>query len=316
MHELFTIAMKRKPDAIAILGDLTEEKDRHTARLVNRIVGEIAALSHVCPLLIMMGNHDWKNEGHPFFAFVSQLPNIAWVDKVSDASQLPKDFRSIFAGCILLPHTHNYERDWKAVKLPFNQYRFVFAHQTFDGSMTPHGRALEGIPASVFPKNAKVISGDVHTPQVVGPVTYVGAPYTVDFGDEYDPRMLEIDGHQFASVSLKQYPQKRLLTVDDYERLTPAAKAAGIKKGDILKVRIEVEDMGRWPSTHTAISAWCEDRGLKLYRAEPILAHKAIRRQHRVRPDDGIDDKTLIKQFAKRHDLDEKTLKTGLELLK
>lgn len=320
VRDLPRIIKTRRVDAVAILGDLTEEKDRHSAQLVNAVVEELAAIAEVCPLLAMMGNHDYRNEGHPFFAFVQRIKDITWVDKVGDASSsLPTPItRGIFQGCLFLPHTRNHERDWAVVKLPFKDYRFIFAHNTFDGSKTPAGKSLEGIPVSVFGKiaNNKVIAGDVHTPQAVGPVTYVGAPYTVDFGDEFDPRMIEINGYTFSSISVKQWTQKRLLVLDDLNVWTKRMQDAKIKEGDIVKVRLHVKDMTDWASLHADILKLCNKLGVQLFRAEPIIEHKALRRQHRVRPEDVADDATIVKQYAKRHDIDAKTLAVGMELLK
>jgi hypothetical protein len=189
MHDLLGIIDRRKPDAVAILGDLTEEKDRHSAKLVNQIVGELGDIAAVMPLLMLMGNHDYRNEGHPFFAFTRHIPNVAWVDKVSTSIELPEEFRAIFDGCLFLPHTLDYERDWAGVD--FQDFRFIFAHNTFAGAIS-NGRALDGVPAGIFPDNARVLSGDIHTPQKIGPVTYIGAPYTIDFGDDYDPRLMMV----------------------------------------------------------------------------------------------------------------------------
>src|SRR5205814_1607714 len=89
--------------------------------------------------------------------------------------------------CLFLPHTNNYKRDWKG--LDFSKYQWIFAHNTFQGANIGP-RRLEGIPTSIFPRNAKVISGDIHVPQHFGPIEYVGAPYRIDFGDDYEPRVL------------------------------------------------------------------------------------------------------------------------------
>lgn len=316
MDGLLSIMEKRKPDAIAILGDLTEEKDRHSAKLVNKVVGELGAIADIVPLLILMGNHDYKNEGHPFFAFTQHIPNIAWVDRVSIAADLPRQFRSIFAGCLFLPHTLEYERDWadliSAKRL--RDFRFIFAHNTFEGSLS-NGRPLSGIPIGILDKKSKVISGDVHNPQQVGPVTYIGAPYTVDFGDDYDPRLIMIDGYNMQSISVKRWPQKRLLTIDDVAELEKIEDE--LNPGDILKVRCAVDDMGTWHSTHRAIQQWANDAGVILFRAEPIVEAKGVRRNVRVRAhDDAVTDTTLMKQFAKRHDVDDATFKVGMEFVK
>lgn len=322
MRDLLDIIKRRKPDGVAILGDLTEEKDRHSAQLVNKIVNELDDIAALAPLLVLMGNHDYRSEGHPFFAFLKHIPNIAWIDKVTKGADLPRQFRSIFAGCLLLPHTHDYEKDWAEMiqrpkskqgvpALGFADYRFVFAHNTFDGTEGDNGRLLEGIPPSILGR-AKVLCGDIHKPQKVGPVEYIGAPYTIDFGDTYEPRMISTAGHAYHSVSLKAWPQKRLVTVDDLGELFKVK----LNAGDIVKVRIGQDDIGNWGSIHRDIVAWANKLGVHLFRAEPIMYSKTpVRRNVRVRGE-AVTDESLLRTYAKRHDVEEKTLAVGLEMLK
>ena len=47
---------KNKVDATFLLGDLTQEKDRHSSALVNRIVEELLTLTP--PVYVLRGNHD------------------------------------------------------------------------------------------------------------------------------------------------------------------------------------------------------------------------------------------------------------------
>jgi hypothetical protein len=93
-------------------------------------------------------------------------------------------------------------------------------------------------------------------------------------------------------------------------------KVRGLNEGDIVKVRIGRDDMGNWGSIHRDIVKWTNKKGLVLFRAEPVLSRKIIRRQHRVRSHDQADDKTPLKQYAKRHDVDNRTLVAGLEFMK
>jgi DNA repair exonuclease SbcCD nuclease subunit len=322
MDALVGILERRKPDALVILGDLTEDKDRHSANLVNMIVRELSEMASVVPIAILMGNHDYLNEGHPFFAFVRHIPNIEWIGKISTGAMLkgPK-FRSIFDGCLFLPHTRNHERDWAdlinpgkasaetAFGLRFDQYRVVFAHNTFNGAEVGWGRKLEGIPLDIFPKKTRVVAGDIHRPQTLGPVTYVGPPYTVNFGDDYKPRMLSITG-DLVSVSVDAWPQKRLLEISDVKELPKA------KEGDIYKVRVQVGTLVDWANIHQMVRDWAAEQGVILYRCEPIMTHRVVNKRVRVDASEGPTDEKLVRQYAKRHTLEDKTLAVGLELLK
>lgn len=309
MEELTQIVQKRKPDAVAILGDLTEGKDRHSALLVNKVVHHLDALASICPVVVMMGNHDYHNEGHPFFEFIAKVRNIAWVGRVATHEQLPKKIAPAFEGCLFLPHTRTYQNDWGAVTM--RGRRWIFAHNTFTGADVGHG-SLDGIPLDVFPKGARVVAGDIHVPQTIGPVTYVGAPYTVDFGDSYSPRLLalEADGRQHA-IGVGSFPQKRLVAIDRPSDLLAATKR--FNPGDILKVRVGVEDMSTWSKTHATIVDWCATHDLDAQRVEPVIAKHVVRKRHKLTSSQS--DAELITQYAKRTGLTDHTLKVGLKLM-
>ena len=104
-----------------------------------------------------------------------------------------------------------------------------------------------------FSKGAKVYSGDIHTPQKAGPVTYVGAPYLVDFGDDYAPRVIVLDGNKEISVPVPG-PQKRLIIWGDNQ--------LDAKPGDILKIRVHFtpKDSGSWWNVRDDINAWASIR--------------------------------------------------------
>ncbi len=176
---------KHRVTKLLILGDLTEVKDNHGSRLVNRIVERMHELSRmVNPLIILRGNHDYKPGFPAFFSFLDRFSRILWIDGLTEHGDN-----------LLLPHTHDWQRDWAPYMVDgvFRPgFRRIYAHQTFDGARVSRMRTMRGIPTSIFSDSTRVISGDVHVPQD-DKVSYVGAPYTVDFGDDYEPRVLLID---------------------------------------------------------------------------------------------------------------------------
>ena len=76
-----------KPQATFLLGDLTHEKDRHSAALVNKTVEGILKLKP--PVFILKGNHDYIDPENPFFKFTWVSISIASVSMYSvDAERL------------------------------------------------------------------------------------------------------------------------------------------------------------------------------------------------------------------------------------
>lgn len=162
---------KHQADLLLILGDFTDEKTRHDAWLVNTIVSHLKALSKICSIVCLRGNHDYIQADNPFFQFLGDIPNITWINKPTPSESLG-NLKHFLGRSLFLPHTNNHERDWgKLINLPFDNYNWFFAHQTFAGAAVGP-RKFEGIDPKIFPQDADVISGDIHQPQSFENVTY------------------------------------------------------------------------------------------------------------------------------------------------
>src|SRR5438128_2437284 len=87
-----------KPDALMLLGDLTDEKDRHSSVLVNRLVDEIKRTAELTPVHILKGNHDYIDEANPFFDFLQDLKSVNYY-------RHPTRWDNLFtATVVFLPH--------------------------------------------------------------------------------------------------------------------------------------------------------------------------------------------------------------------
>lgn len=314
---------KHHIDVVIIVGDLTEEKDRHSARLVNRVVEHIAAIAELCHVIILRGNHDYVELDNPFYAFTRLLGapgRVRWVNGPEESATDAGDPLKLLGRCLFLPHTHDYQRDWGHLRL--RRYDWVFAHNTFVGADLGHGqKATRGPPVSLFGQDAFVISGDVHIPQALGVVTYVGAPYTVDFGDDYRGRILLIDIDKGLQPIFYDGPQKRLFEirkVSDLRRFAPTA-------GDILKVRMRLthEDYPNWQERQREVLAWGRDCGCVVHTVEVVLderrsttAEEPSGKKAKKQSSMSRSDEQLVKDYAKLRALDERTTNVGLNLLR
>jgi hypothetical protein len=295
---------KHKVSSLYMLGDITEAKDNHGAWLVNRIADGFYKLAHdLGTMIILAGNHDYVGSQHPFFCFLDMVENIIFIDKPQALGEY-----------LFLPHTSNYQRDWKLWKGNANSFDYVFAHNTFAGAMA-NGMQLPGIPLDYFPRDTLILAGDVHTPQqfkhLGRVVCYVGAPYTVDFGDDYQPRVLLLDAGM-KSVSVPG-PQKRVVLVDT--RGKPINKIE-LKPGDILKVRVPLvpEDYARWAEIRERVRDALGTEGFVIHAVEPAMGNRFADRR-KVKQCSTETDDQLLTRYAKHHGIDDKTLKVGLELL-
>lgn len=311
MQHLAELIEKHKAEWLLILGDLTEEKNYHPATLANDVVDLIFNLSCMCPVFILRGNHDYTDADCPYFFFVRHMERVKWINKPT-LSQISKDM-----SCLFLPHTANYKRDW--VNLPFAKggwqgVNWVFAHNTFEGASTEHGHKLHGIPPTVFPDDVEVISGDIHTPQKIDCVTYVGSPYTVDFGDAFEPRVLLLTESKMQSIPMLG-PQKRLVELD--ARGLQLWECDNLYKDDIVKVRykLQPEELEFWPGIKDQIKSKLINNDCIPFLIQPVL-NKTVVKKAQIASHHIKSDEQVVQDFGKRFKVPEPTLEAGLELMR
>jgi len=287
-------------DTLVILGDLTEEKDYHGAWLVNRIVDGIAACAREARVIIVCGNHDYVDAANPFYRFLVHVEGV-WF--INTPTRLSRDW--------YLPHTINWKRDWEG--LDMQGVRYAFAHNTFTGANVGFGRQLDGIPPDVL-GDVPIISGDIHVPQTFANITYVGAPYRVDFGDDYNPRMLLIPSKgQPQSIRIKGR-EKRLVEVDSVAGLDDVKAFAA---GDVVKLRIHVRaaDAANWASLRTKARDWALGHGLVVHSVEPVMEkHDKTKLRARAKARRQSDSE-LFDGYAADNGLTPATIKTGKRIM-
>lgn len=299
--ELPLMIRQHKPDWLLVLGDLTHQKDCHNAELVNDVVTYLEKLARLTQVIIMRGNHDCLNPDRPFFEFVKHIPRIKWISHPHGTNL------ETLGDCLFLPHTRNYKKDWEFVD--FNLWRkgegWIFAHNTFDGADAGSGRRLRGIPLDVFPKRARVISGDVHVPQILGQVTYAGAPYTVAFGDSYRGRVLHILGNG-EMLSLKTSgPQKVVIHIDG------PSFDIDLNHGDIVQARVTLKanDYARWNEIKAAVRKRIERQNAIAAEIKPIKANKAVKLN--LKRSSSQSDAELLNSYGQRRGVGEDYMKTA-----
>jgi hypothetical protein len=311
-----SLLRKHRAELLVVLGDCSDDKDHLSSWLVNQTVDHFTALANICPVIVLKGNHDYVVADNPFFEFLGKIEGITWVStpKIAAELEIPK------LSALFLPHTTNYQRDWKS--LNFDAHSLIFAHQTFAGAAVGP-RKLDGIPTDIFPNGVKVVSGDIHQPQSFGPITYVGAPYLEDFGDLFDPRVLLIDGTifkpQLTSIQ-SPGPQKRLVEIVWPNRKIERPWTDYIKTkaqaGDILKVRIEIEpaQTPQWQSIKDEVRRWADQQGYHVHLIQPKVNTAGTKSMAKRKVGSKSDDE-LLEVYATARAVSEATLTTGKKLM-
>ena len=316
MKALPGLAKKQGADLILILGDLCESKDEHPSELVNSVVDHFHALAQVAPLVVLKGNHDYLHPDHPYFGFLGRLKGVSWVGQptaLNSLQNVPEAIsRALGRGAILLPHSANPDRDWR--DLDFRKYDWAFTHQTFAGATSDSGFKLSGVSLSLFPKHMQIVSGDIHHPQQLGNLTYCGSPFRIDFGDDFEPRILLIDDKGKIKSLPVDGPQKFLIEVKTIGELQ---KQAHLQPGDILKVRLTIrpDQHADWPALVSQVKAWGAEKGYLIDAVQPIImgGQKSMTKSKPLAPKQS--DEQLLAEYAKVRGVDDKTVKVGLGLL-
>jgi len=299
INEFPKLIEKHQPDQLLILGDLTELKDNHPAPLVNEIVDIFHNLTKMCQVIFLEGNHDRLHAQHPYFRFVQKF-GVIWISKPT-----------VLERCLYLPHTRNHKKDWADVD--FNGHDFIFAHNIFTG-VKSNGQTLTGIPTNIFPDDAFVVAGDVHDPQTVDCVTYAGSPFLCDFGDDFQPRVLLIDDLKVKSIKVYG-PQKRVVECD-WSDDPQYHQPKGLYEGDIIKIKVNIdrEHTASWDKIRDKVQAWGVDRGFVVNTIQPIVHY--VQGDHaKVVKSERKSDKQYFESYSSRNGLDEKTIRTGQEII-
>lgn len=299
-----------KAKTLLILGDLTDAKDYHPAELTNGIVKSLVPFTWAgIEVVILLGNHDYLRAGHAYFEFLNEIPGIRFITSMT---ALDEDSGPT---AIFLPHSKNPSKEWQG--LDFSHYDYMFMHQTVKGSIASNGQAMDGEPLPAL-NAGKVYSGDIHVPQVIGAVEYVGSPYHVHFGDDFKPRCVLIDGRNRKHDLFFETISRRVLRVQSAQGLV----GQRIRAGDHVRVVVTLAPSERfeWPRIKREVAAFVKKAGGVL----DEVKLKVDSPQQRVRIDRGssptgrvrvMSDEEIVTQFVERQDLGGDVLDTGLKVI-
>jgi predicted phosphodiesterase len=305
------ICHKYSINRIIIVGDLTEKKNYHSDKLVNRIRNELVGLYGSCNLehiIILKGNHDYDNcPDNSFFKFLGELDFIEFIDR-------NKKVNDEFFIC----NTKNYD-DFK--NLDFTGVDTVYMHQCVLGAVFANMYVSDkGINIKkMIPGNIKVYSGDIHVPQKLGKnFTYIGAPYSIDYGDHYDGRVLITEDGKEDIELFPEFLKKWSVKIRDVIDL----EKYKLKEGDKIKVEIQLfpHEFYDWESRKNMVLIDLEDKGVEVkgISMKPIKVKQRPRlgaSKEDVSINKMIDDIDWVTKHCNKEGLDEEYKKVGLSLM-
>jgi predicted phosphodiesterase len=303
MKEIVREIKKRSVRMLLILGDLCQEKDRHGAELTTQVFSYIKQFASLCRVVVLKGNHDYLVPSVPFFRSLGHLDNVSWINEPTELSVLP-GVKSLF-----LPHTRDYKKDWQEIRV--KDFDLIFTHNVFGEVMSDSGQILKGIPRSVFSKRQMVIGGDVHLPQKVGVVDYVGAPYDITFTSvPCDRRMILLsveDGTIKKSYISCKGPRKIVMDLSLGEKIK-----GNVRAGDMIKVRVHLKPGESLGDFRTAKEELAKRFESCIIMVQPVLSDGAatVRTRSLARSDESV-----LRAYASSLGVGRSVLKTGLRLM-
>lgn len=315
---LYDVCRQEKVKELICLGDITDAKDKHSAVLVNKVVKAIAA-APVDDFRILAGNHDWLKQGEEFFRFLNQLPAVHFITYPGH-DRADKDAT---ASAYFLPFSKQPKQDWERVfdvqgKEGFD---YVFMHQTVQNAVASNGQVMEG---EDFPSldrlhaHTKVYSGDIHVPQKVGRVEYVGSPYHVHFGDNFKPRCVLLTGSGKARDLHFKTVSRVALTVASIKELQKYTEQH-LAKNDHVKVRMKLSEADKhdWLRIKRQAVDYLEAEGLQVHGIELLLERSKQLLDTRGRPISApvrSMEKTVT-QFVEREEMTADVMEAGLDIV-
>jgi len=287
-------ALGKGVHTLFVLGDLTQDKDRHPAVLVNRVVSSFVQLyrsTGLTRIIFLRGNHDGLGD----VAFFEFLRCFSFMEVITLPCTRFIDLKQV----ALLPHTKKPIQDWATIE--FSEVDYVLMHQTAAGAVAESGRKLEGDNLKwLGGYNARIYSGDIHVPQTIGNIRYVGAPYPIRFGDDFEGRVICINGKKRLAWPFPTIRREKAVIKNIWE-----LSSLGLREKDQLKVEFALDrsELYEWDNKRRMVERWCDKHGVVLVgttlHSKPVLRLKTNSRIATKTPEDALKRYVNINKVEK-----------------
>jgi DNA repair exonuclease SbcCD nuclease subunit len=183
---------EQKPDLVVNLGDTFDTHAVLRSEVLNEFMKHVYhVLDLGIPYVYLLGNHDMYKPNdakyHAMLPFKNKIENLYVIDEICD-----------LFGITFVPY------QYYGSKFPQKTLPIVVAHQTFIGADYGPIRATEGVDALSVAGCEVIISGHIHTKSVLGPVIYVGSPFSQSASDVDQIKGITIfDSDTFAQTFIQ-----------------------------------------------------------------------------------------------------------------
>lgn len=305
-EKVYALANEHNLGTILLLGDLWDRKNNHSGVLLNRSIKSFKWLQEEtgAEIYVLGGNHDMAIFGQHYWEFLDRM----------QIHYITQPFYHLDAW--LLPFSANPMEDWRGLLL--HQARAIFMHQTVAGALIEGNRRIDKTPCPMppLPRGIPIFSGDVHRPQKVGSITYIGVPHPTRFGESWPNRLFIIKYGDYQHPIEISITGVRKLILDICE---PRELFSVITRpGDQVKVKcsLPASQMERWPAIESDVRAWAARHEVLL---SSIEASIVIEDKEATGATENVAALTVpqevLRSFAAKEQISDDNVVTGLELL-
>lgn len=209
-QQLLNAIRTHHPTFVVLLGDLLHHHEKLYTLALNRAYTFIDRIRTLCPVYILVGNHDYISNQiflgtDHWMNSLKQWENVTIVDHVLREGD-----------CVFLPFVPPGRFIEALDTLPgWQSAQIIFAHQEFYGCSMNAITSNEGDKWDLsFPQ---VVSGHIHDRQTLQPnIYYTGSSLQHSFGETSKKSLLLIQDNEFVELYL-DFPRKRSIqcTLDE-----------------------------------------------------------------------------------------------------
>lgn len=219
---------------LVVMGDTLDTKAVMRAECVNRLI-ELVSVYDAPPTIFLVGNHDLVNEK-------ASAHSLNFLKKYTTVVDSPRVAHLKNLEVLMIPYKYNLA-ELRSILQDKGNLRTILMHQGLKGSASGEYFYDQTALNHDDVKNYRVISGHYHARQDIktgdtGLFSYVGNPYTLNFGEANDPskgyQILKSDGTlDFISLGLRRHVIYECDTDSNSMRSCPL-----LGKDDLLLVRV------------------------------------------------------------------------------
>jgi DNA repair exonuclease SbcCD nuclease subunit len=295
LYQILELAKERPEESpikfVIFLGDVFELKDRVPNHMLSELAAWIADLEDLDIVVVfLLGNHDrnllnWSTVEMFNLNFdIIDRPGIYRIG-------LDRETRIYF-----IP----FQRDWEDFESAWKkahetkEVNVIAFHQAVPGGMADNGWIKPGSFDPEYRDDILYLSGDLHVPQKVGKIQYLGSPYSTEFGvnnENYFIWLWDRNKNEIQSLRLN-YPQFR-----DFPAWRVREKDYGncksFVKGNYIRI-VGEERAESWAAVDTSEAReTLENMGAKF-----VVFNVTKERPRQVKIPAGLDEKEILEKFV------------------